>query len=192
MRVQLVEGQTNDCDSPGVPSDGLAQPGAGQAVPVPAGTDAIVASALTQVGRQYCWGGKGYTPCSGCSAGAGCVTPACASLPCFDCSGLTWWAYHDNGVTIGHGTANQQLYQEVPVSQVTNGDLALFTTINSHSRSGITHVGLIGDVNQDGKWDLIHSANYPDGVVISYDFLNSNYYRSNLVVVTRPARSGGV
>ena len=126
MRVQLVEGETNDCDSPGVTSDGLAQPGAGQAVPIPPGTNAIVASALSQVGRQYCWGGKGYTPCSGCSAGAGCVTPACASLPCFDCSGLTWWSYHANGVTIGHGTANQQLYQEVPVSQVTNGDLALF------------------------------------------------------------------
>ena len=148
----------------------------------PPGTDAVVASALTQLGRQYCWGGKGYTPCSGCAAGSGCVTPPCASLPCFDCSGLTWWAYQEHGVATGHGTVAQAALPPVSIAEVRPGDLLNFPG----------HVGLyVGDVDGDGTGDMVHAANYPAGVVIDKDVLNPNgYWRGRLTHITRPPRGG--
>jgi len=192
FRVQFTNGIDPQCTSQegvltGLPHDPNATV---QPMPIPPGTDQLVASALTQVGRQYCWGGKGYQACSGC-AGGQCVTPPCTSLPCFDCSGLTWWAYYDNGVTIGHGTSNQQNYPQVAFESQAEGDLALFTTINSHSRAGITHVGILGDINDDGKMDMIHAANYPDGVIIEMDVWSKRYYRNNLILITRPPRGSG-
>lgn len=192
LRVQFTQGQVRDCIQPegvmtGLPYD-PANPA--QGMPIPPGADAMLASALKQVGRQYCWGGKGFTPCSGC-AGGQCVTPACASYPCFDCSGLTWWVYHENGITIGHGTSNQQNYPQVPFDQQAPGDLALFTTINSHSRSGITHVGILFDINGDGTMDMVHSANYPDGVIVEMNVWSKRYYRNNLILITRPPRGSG-
>ena len=192
FRVQFALGNDPTCDFPGVIGATIG-PGEGAiGVPPPPGASGIVASALRQVGRQYCWGGKGSTRCDGYGGGTRQVTPACASYPCFDCSGLTWWAYADNGVTIGHGTSNQQNYPVVSPSAAGQGDLALFGGMNTQGRSGITHVGLVADVNADGKMDLIHAANYPDGVIISYDFLRSSWYAPRLVIITRPPRGSGI
>ena len=158
-------------------------------VAAPPGADAVVASALKYVGRQYCWGGKGYVPCSGLG-----VTPPCADYPCFDCSGLTWFAYKENGLPISQGTANQKNYAPVQPDQIQPGDLMLFSAINAqNSGARITHVGLYaGDLDGDGKGDMIHAANYPTGVVITKNVLGNPYYVSHLVVVTRPPRGGGL
>lgn len=119
-------------------------------------------------------------------------TPPCASYPCFDCSGLTWYAYQQNGIIIGHGTSNQKTYQAVDLAQIAPGDLMLFTggPVGSGNRfSGIRHVGLyVGDVTGDGTGDMVHAANYPDGVVIVNNVLASPYYAQRLAVVTRPPR----
>jgi cell wall-associated NlpC family hydrolase len=186
FRVQFSPGSDPFCSDAGtVGAVYSAEANEAMSVAVPPGTDGIVAKALSQVGRQYCWGGKGFQPCHG-----GGVTPACASLPCFDCSGLTWWAYKENGIPILHGTANQKNYPEVSKAQVQPGDLLLFGGINQFGRgAAITHVGIYaGDLDGDGTGDMIHSANYPDGVLIAKNAFGSPYYASRLAIITRPAR----
>jgi len=186
FRVQFSPGNDPKCDKDGTVGATYAQ--AGQpSVPLaaPAGTDALVATALAQVGRQYCWGGRGFTPCSGLG-----VTPACASYPCFDCSGLTFWTYKEHGINILPGTVNQKNYPEVPRDQIQPGDLILFGGINQQGRSArITHVALYaGDVTGDGTADIIHATNYPDGVLITNNVWNSPYYRARVALITRPPR----
>ncbi|WP_322489367.1 C40 family peptidase [Chloroflexus sp.] len=192
MRVQFVAGP----DDPNCSTNGLfgAAPDparqAAQPVTVGGSADAIAQAALSQLGRQYCWGGKGFSPCSGCADGQ-CVTPACASYPCFDCSGLTWYAYQVNGISIGHGTSNQKLYQRVEAAEIQPGDLMLFTggPVGSTGFTGIRHVGIyVGDADGDGTGDMVHAANYPDGVVLTKNVFANRYYQQRLAVITRPPR----
>jgi cell wall-associated NlpC family hydrolase len=193
LRVQFVAGPGDPlCPvAPGL--FGAAPDPARQAAqPVAAGasTDRIAQAALAEVGRPYCWGGKGFTPCSGCAAGD-CVTPPCATYPCFDCSGLTWYAYQANGIPIGHGTSNQQLYERVEATAIQPGDLMLFTggPVGSTGFTGIRHVGIyVGDVDGDGTGDMVHAANYPDGVVLTKNVFGNRYYAQRLAVITRPPR----
>jgi cell wall-associated NlpC family hydrolase len=189
FRVQFVAARDPYCGFPGTLAASYGGPAVGTLpVAVPPGADGVVAFALAQVGRQYCWSGKGWTPCTGLG-----VTPPCASYPCWDCSGLAWGAYNAIGVSILHGTSNQQHYPQVPLEQIQPGDLMLFGGINENGRAAsISHVGIYaGDVTGDGSGDLIHAANYPDGVVITNAVLTNPWYRQHLVLVTRPPRGGG-
>src|SRR5262249_43478606 len=108
-------------------------------------------------------------------------------------SGLTWFAYYENGITIGQGTANQQNYPVVPLDQVQPGDLLLFSDINVQGRGArITHVGMyVGDLDGDGTGDMVHAANYPTGVILTKNIFNNRYYIERLVIITRPPRGGG-
>lgn len=192
FRLQFSASREARCTEPGTYGAVYEHPAAAsQPVAVPPGMNTIVATAMQQLGQQYCWGGKGFTPCSGCADGE-CVTPRCASYPCFDCSGLTWFAYQQNGITIGHGTGNQKNYQPIDQADVQPGDLLLFTggPVGSGNRfSGIRHVGMyVGDVDGDGTGDMVHAANYPDGVVLTRNVFNNRYYKQRLAVITRPPR----
>lgn len=186
FRVQFSPGSDPTCGKPGTVGASYAE-GASTAIPlpIPAGTDALVATALGQVGRQYCWGGKGYTPCSGAPR-----TPPCATYPCFDCSGLTFWAYKQHGIAILPGTANQKNYPEVRREEVQPGDLVLFGGVNEHGRGArITHVAMYaGDVTGDGTPDIVHAANYPDGVIITNNVWKSPYFSVRVALITRPPR----
>ncbi len=189
LRVQFTRAEELNCEQPGTVAasyEDVQQP----IIPPPVapGTDRIVAFAMQQLGRQYCWGGKGWQPCSGLG-----VTPACAAYPCWDCSGLTWGAYNANGIVIGHGTQNQKNYPAVPQDQVQPGDLLLFGGINQQGRGAtITHVGLYaGDIDGDGTGDMIHAANYPTGVVLAKNVLGNRYYLQRLAIITRPPRGSG-
>ncbi len=194
LRLQFMRSDEPNCEHDGtvgaVYEDGARNTAA---PPIARGTDKIVAAALAQLGRQYCWGGKGYAPCNGYGGGPVQVTPACASYPCWDCSGLTWGAYNANGIVIGHGTSNQKNYPAVPVSDIQPGDLLLFGGINQQGRGAtITHVGLYaGDIDGDGTGDMIHAANYPTGVVIAKNVLGNTYYTQRLALITRPPHGGG-
>jgi cell wall-associated NlpC family hydrolase len=102
--------------------------------------------------------------------------------------------YKEHGWPISHGTVNQKTYPAVPREQIQPGDLMLFSDINVQGRGArITHVGLYaGDLDGDGTGDMIHAANYPDGVVKTKNVFGNPYYRTRLVVITRPPRGGGL
>ncbi|KAB8140782.1 NlpC/P60 family protein [Chloroflexia bacterium SDU3-3] len=201
LHVQWQQGQEPHCGQAGTEdaSYGEAAPVV-DAPPLPAGTDGVVAFAMAQLDRPYCWGGKGNSPCAGNPSIAlkdgGPYADRCPDkqgLPCWDCSGLTWGAYNAVGVPIGHGTANQKNEPVVwragsgvdPASVAQPGDLLLFTGANANGRpvGSITHVGLYA-----GDGLMIHAANYPDGVIPTPHVFSSRYYAPLLVLITRPAR----
>ncbi len=156
LTVQWNKGvQQPPCDDPGVITnwgDGAA-PVAG--IAAPAGADRVVQIALNQVGKRYVWGAKGPNQ--------------------FDCSGLVQWAYAQIGIRIPTGTANQ--WPGLPVvspSQAKPGDLIFFDTLGA---GRITHVGMLaGDLNGDGKWDMVHAASPEYGVRIDYSVFERPYY----------------
>lgn len=195
LRLHFTPGRPPVCGSDGTWAAVYASPPRAFAgVAAPPGTSRIIATALNYVGAQYCWGGKGYAPCDGHGGERAPVTPGCASYPCFDCSGLTWFVYKENGLPISQGTTNQKNYAPVRIGDIRPGDLMLFSDMNAqNSGARITHVGLYaGDLDGDGTGDMIHAANYPTGVVITKNVLGNPYYVSHLVVVTRPPSGGGL
>lgn len=195
FRVQFTNNEDKRCPAPG--TYGAVYEGAplvSQEFIAPPGSNTIVQTALRQLGQRYCWGAKGTIQCSGVDAVSHkVVTPACVTggprttsggdgatvTLCFDCSGLMWWSYKENGIIIKHGTKNQIAYPGVSPVEAQPGDLVLFAG----------HVGMLaGDVNGDGKMDMVHSANYPDGVVIASDIFHHPYWGKRIVKITRPPR----
>ena len=195
LLVQWLRAHEPNCGQDGTEAAAytdLARPA--QSLPAPVNASDVVSFAAAQVGRPYCWGGKGWDDCDGYGGGAQQVTPGCGAQggsPCWDCSGLTWGAYKAVGVTIGQGTANQKNYPAVwrsgdtanPADLAQPGDLLLFTQANANGRpaGSITHVGMYA-----GNGLMIHAANYPDGVIQTPNVFTNRYYGARLSVVTRP------
>lgn len=129
------------------------------AVAAPPGTDRVVQLALNQVGKPYVWGAMGPET--------------------FDCSGLMTWAYAQIGIQIPRGTGRGgpgqwTLLKPASQSQLQPGDLVYFAI---EGGGYADHVGmLIGDINGNGQWDMVHAASPKLGVRIDYDILNSHYY----------------
>jgi cell wall-associated NlpC family hydrolase len=125
--------------------------------PPPPGADRLVQVALAQVGKRYVWGAKGPST--------------------FDCSGLVSWSYAQIGILIPQGTAGQWPgMRSVGPGQLRPGDLIFFAIAGG----GIDHVGLLADVNGDGRWDLIHAANPTLGVRVDYNVFASAYYQPRI------------
>jgi hypothetical protein len=130
------------------------------AVEAPPGTDRLVQIALNQVGKRYVFGAKGPEQ--------------------FDCSGLATWSYAQIGIGIPQGTAGQWPGMRlVDASQLRPGDLVFFAFGRLGDR--VDHVGmLVGDLNGNGAWDMVHAASPELGVRIDYDIFTSAYYSSHL------------
>ncbi len=129
------------------------------AVQAPPGAGRIVQIALNQVGKPYVWGAKGAEQ--------------------FDCSGLTQWSYAQIGIHIPTGTAGQwPQMRAVGGAGLQPGDLIFFDVdMDGH----ISHVGMLaGDLNGDGKWDMVHAATPQLGVRVEYDVLNSPFWRPRI------------
>jgi cell wall-associated NlpC family hydrolase len=89
----------------------------------PAPAKGVVASARSQIGVSYHYGGA--SPQAG-----------------FDCSGLVWWAYKENGGAIPHSTKQQyELGQRVKSTELRQGDLVFFKTAGAPP----SHVGIMVD-----------------------------------------------
>lgn len=91
----------------------------------------------------------------------------------FDCSGFTSYVFSHYGVTLQR-TAQGQLNNGSPVSNLQEGDLVLFGS----STNNIWHVGIYIGGNR-----FIHAANPSRGVTT--DSLASGYYADNYVAARR-------
>lgn len=146
------------CGDAGALTDWGSGPKPAAPVSAPAGADRLVQIALGQVGKSYVWGAKGPET--------------------FDCSGLATWSYAQIGISIPQGTAGQWP-QMKPVGQAAlkPGDLVFFAI----EGGSVDHVGILaGDLNGDGKWDMVHAASPKLGVRIDYDIFNSRYYQARI------------
>lgn len=181
MRVQFVAGPADPlCTTNGLfdaAPDPMRQPA--QAVAVPPGTNAAVAAALTQLGRPYCWGGKGWNPCNGAP-----YAP-CPEYPCFDCSGLTSYAWSQAGVSIGVGSSNQSARLGRVSGALQPGDVLFFTSSPGAGR--INHVALnAGDVNGNGTPDMVEAAWYGIPLRVVDNWSANTYYASRFTFAGRP------
>jgi len=124
-------------------------------VAAPPGASRLIQIVLNQVGKRYIWGAKGPEA--------------------FDCSGLASWSYGQIGIVIPQGTGGQwpNMRPATP-GELQPGDLIFFDILG---RGRIDHVGiLVGDLNGDGKWDMVHAANPDLGVRVDYNVFESAYY----------------
>lgn len=195
LRIQWTQAHEPHCGQDG--TEAAVYPEGSQLAQVPgaqpAAADAVLFAAQ-QLGRPYCWGGKGWDNCDGFGGGTRQVTPSCSQqggAPCWDCSGLTWGAYKAANTAIGQGTANQSQYPAVwragdrgsPAELAQPGDLLLFTSATANGRPAgqIGHVGIYAGSNL-----MIHAANYPDGVIQTPNVFSNHYYAARLALITRP------
>lgn len=99
----------------------------------------VVAAAMSKLGSPYGWGAAGPNQ--------------------FDCSGLMYWSYAQNGKSIPR-TSQAQLAggQSVPLSQLQPGDIIGYYP-------GVTHVGMY-----IGNGQVVHASDYGIPVqVVPYD-----------------------
>jgi cell wall-associated NlpC family hydrolase len=129
------------------------------AIPAPPGAGRLVQIALNQVGKPYVWGAKGPEQ--------------------FDCSGLSQWSYAQIGIHIPTGTAGQwPQMRPLGPGALQPGDLIFFDVAMDGQ---ISHVGmLIGDLNGDGTWDMVHAATPKLGVRVEYDVFGSPFWRPRI------------
>lgn len=141
----------------------------------------VVMAALSQLGRPYCFGGKGWNTCpSQCFFGqcySGCTRPD--QFPCWDCSGLVHYAWQHAGITIPHGSVNQAAFvNRRTLAEIQPGDLLFFWGEDAHGRRTIAHVAMyIGDVTGDGTGDAVQASWYGTPVAIVNDWYHVPRYR---------------
>lgn len=91
----------------------------------------------------------------------------------FDCSGFTWWAYQQIGISIPRPSDTQwAASQKIDASQAQPGDIVAFA--DPAFGSGITHVGLYA-----GNGLMLHSPR--EGQVVSFSNIYDSYWGTHLV-----------
>jgi cell wall-associated NlpC family hydrolase len=165
LTVQWTDGSLRGigppCDDPGVTTsweDGRSVAWGRHvdlSIAAPPGASRLIQIVLNQVGKRYIWGAKGPEA--------------------FDCSGLASWSYAQIGIVIPQGSGGQwpNMHPATP-GELQPGDLVFFDIQGS---GRIDHVGvLVGDLNGDGTWDMVHAASPELGVRVDYAIFESAYY----------------
>ena len=146
-------------------------PISGTPLAVPPGQNALVAFVVAKVGYPYIWGAKGPHG--------------------FDCSGLLFAAYASLGITVPVGTTapgGGQWAATTPVdtASLRPGDFLFFHTFAQSPPP--SHVGMyVGDLDGDGRGDMIHAANQDIGVVFQSDVFGSAYWTQHFMGGRRAA-----
>lgn len=129
---------------------GFEFPGTAPERPLSGASADIINTAQQYIGVPYVYGG--HSPEKG-----------------FDCSGLVFYVFQQNGMSLQR-TADKQFLQgqEVPADQIKPGDLVFF----SHSGKYVDHVGIYA-----GNDLFIHAPR--TGRTVSYDSMSTGYYQSH-------------
>jgi cell wall-associated NlpC family hydrolase len=116
----------------------------------------VVALALEQVGKPYILGTKGPNS--------------------FDCSGLVEWTYAQYGVQTTSSTFTQlKALRDIDPSQLQTGDMVYF------QYPWDQHTGILADLNNDQRWDMIHAAAPGVGVTVEYDVFSKPFYTDAII-----------
>jgi len=144
------------CATKSVPPSG-ATPAAAVRHPAPEKAVAVVRTARSLVGAPYAWGGS--SPSTG-----------------FDCSGLVWYTYHQNGVTLPR-VSWQQFGAGDPVASddLLPGDL-IFHRMKSKDKS--LHVGIVTD-----RGTFIHAPS--SGKRVMESILLDDFWRNHFIGARR-------
>lgn len=127
------------------------EPGALEASP-----NAIVYTARSMIGKPYRFGG--LSPETG-----------------FDCSGFTWWVYHQNGIDLPRQSFDQMAQgRKISRGELLPGDLVFFDT----DRKGPSHVGIYS-----GRNSFIHCPG--KGRCVREDRLSERYWQKNYLGACR-------
>ncbi|MGL4796537.1 MAG: C40 family peptidase, partial [Paraclostridium sp.] len=117
---------------------------------------AIVNTAKAQVGKPEAWGAEGPNS--------------------FDCSGLTYYVYSQNGIRLPRTSKEQSNFgTTVNKSDLQAGDLVFFSTNGS---GGVSHVGIY-----IGNGQMVHTSSSKKSVAI--DNINSSYWQKAYVRAKR-------
>ncbi len=120
----------------------------------------VVSTACSQIGKKYCPGGS--------SPGRG-----------FDCSGLIWWSYRQNGLNVPRiTTAQAKIGKPVHKKHIRAGDIVVFKT--GQSPRGL-HTGIYA-----GKGSFVHSPS--QGKKVCLEKLSHPYWNGRLVAIRRIVR----
>lgn len=121
----------------------------------------IIDYARTFLGRPYAHGAKGPKA--------------------FDCSGFTSYVFGNFDIDLSPSSSTQYTQGEsIPTEEVRPGDLLFFSGRRS-GRSGVGHVAMAVDVDENGKITFIHAAikggirydTYPDGGYYSQRYIGA-------------------
>ena len=116
----------------------------------------VVSAAKQYLGKPYVYGAAGPSV--------------------FDCSGLTMYVYNKFGISLPHkASAQSQMGQYVPRSDLQPGDLIFFTTDGT---GGVSHVGIYA-----GGGQLIQAPR--TGETVSFASLASGYYSGRYITARR-------
>jgi len=126
--------------------------------------DKIVSDAKTSLGVKYCWGGE--------SLGEG----------GYDCSGFAYAFYKKNGITIPRTAKDQYTKsKKITEKELKKGDLIFFENTQKSLGDGVaSHVGMVNDIQPNGKIDMIH-ASTSKGIEILTDFLSHGFYKRHFL-----------
>lgn len=95
----------------------------------------------------------------------------------FDCSGFTSYVYSNFGYLLKRSSHEQaKQFDKINRDNLKTGDLVFFSGRRNNNQVG--HVGIVVTVEEDGKFDFIHSSNH-SGVVISKS--EENYYAKRYI-----------
>lgn len=125
--------------------------------------DSVITFAKNFIGVPYKYGGKGPKG--------------------FDCSGFVHYIFEPWGFNLPYSSKGYGEYgREIELSEVMPGDFALFRG-RSSSSTGIGHVALVVDVDENGQVFIIH-ATIHKGITID-NMSNQDYYTTRYLQVRR-------
>ena len=98
-----------------------------------------------------------------------------------DCSGLMCKAYKSVNISLPRTSSAQSTYgKRIYIGQIQPGDLVFFAT--GKSRSKVTHVGLVTEVNKEKDIKFIHATTKRG---VCEDWLSQAYYKDRYLKAVR-------